>query len=159
VQDEYVEVFMLSREYAPCLPYESAYLPSPGAPGWTAIAVEQEYAAAALGLSPALQEAPDHAAVELEFMALLCDREARAWEADQSADAVQILKRQAAFLDEHLGRWFPRFAAAVTRGGESDFYAAVTETAQAFLSHDRDLARALVERFRSEIPSDANRSM
>jgi TorA maturation chaperone TorD len=144
LQEEYVQLFVLSPEYVPCLPCESAYLPSPVAPGWTAISLEQEYAGDGLGLSPALQEAPDHVAVELEFMALLCGREAEAWEAERPVKGVEILRRQAAFLDEHLGRWLPRFAAAVAGKGESELYTSVTQAACAFIAHDRDLAKRLV---------------
>lgn len=155
VQEEYVHVFIANPDYTPCLPYESAYLGSRGATtGWTAVELERKYAAAGLSLSPTLKEAPDHAAVELEFMSLLCDQEACAWEGRRLADGIEALKRQVAFLEQHLSRWFPAFARGITRRDSSEIYAAATRTAEAFISHDRDLLQALVKRFGSRGDSE-----
>lgn len=145
VQEEYIQVFMVKPEGSPCLPYESAYLEPKGATGW--IALEREYAAAGLSLSPSLGEPPDHVAVELEFLYFLCHQEALAWEERRLHDAVETLKWQASFLEQHLGRWFPAFARQVGGTDNSKIYTAVTVAAQTFISHDRDLLKALVERF------------
>ncbi len=149
VEEQYVHVFMVSPGYAPCLPYESAYVEAGGAPGWTVVEVEREYAAAGLSISPSLKEAPDHAAVELEFMSFLCSQEASAWEARHLDEGIEALKRQSAFLEGHLGRWFPVFVRRVAEKDSNKIYAAVTKAAEAFISHDRGLVEALVDRFES----------
>lgn len=150
VQEEYVHLFMVNRDSASCLPYESSYVASGGAAiGWTAVELERKYAAAGLSISSSLNEPPDHAAVELEFMSFLCDQEARAWEGRSLNDGVEALRRQATFLEQHLSRWFPAFAQRVISKNSSDIYAAVTRGAETFINHDRDLLQALVERLGS----------
>ncbi len=149
IQEEYVQIFMVNPDYAPCLPYESAYAEEGSNPGWTAVELEREYAAAGLALASSLREAPDHAAVELEFMAFLCNQEASAWEARHLDEGIDALKRQSAFLEGHLGRWFPVFARRVAEKDNSKIYATVTRAAEAFISHDRGLVEALVDRFES----------
>ncbi len=146
VQEQYVRVFMANPDYAPCLPYESVYVEVGGSPGWTAVEVERAYAAG-LALASSLREAPDHAAVELEFLAFLCKREASAWDARDLAEGMEALKRQATFLEEHLSRWFPVFARRIAEQHSSELYAAVTRAAQAFMTHDRDLVKVLVQGF------------
>lgn len=150
VEEQYVHVFMVSPGYAPCLPYESAYVEAGGAPGWTAVELEREYAAAGLALASSLREAPDHAAVELEFVSFLCKQEACAWEARQLETGIDALIRQSTFLEEHLSRWFPTFTRRVAEKDSGKIYAAVTKAAQGFITHDRDLLKALVEGFGPE---------
>ena len=53
-------------------------------------------------------------------MSLLCDREATAWERKRPNNGVDALKRQVAFLEGHLNRWFPALARAVTRRRSSE---------------------------------------
>lgn len=149
IQEQYVQIFMVNPDYAPCLPYESAYAEEGGDPGWTAVELERAYAAAGLSISPSLKEAPDHAAVELEFMSFLCSQEASAWEARHLDEGIEALKRQSAFLEGHLGRWFPVFVRRVAEKDSNKIYAAVTKAAEAFISHDRGLVEALVDRFES----------
>ncbi len=149
IEEQYVYVFIANPDYAPCLPYESAYAEARDAPVWTAVEVEREYAAAGLALASSLREAPDHAAVELEFVSFLCNQEASAWEARRLDEGIDALKRQSAFLEGHLGRWFPVFARRVAEKDSSKIYATVTRAAEAFISHDRGLVEALVDRFES----------
>lgn len=155
VEEQYVHVFIANPDYAPCLPCESAYVGSAAAPGWTAVQLEREYAAAGLSLAPSLKEAPDDAAVELEFMSFLCNREASAWEAKRPREAVETLKRQANFLEQHLGRWFPAFARLVAARDNGEIYAPLTRTAGVFISHDRGLVEALVDGFESRTDTHA----
>ena len=154
IQEQYVQIFMVNPEYAPCLPHESAYAEAKDAPGWTAVELEREYAAAGLALASSLREAPDHAAVELEFMSFLCSQEASAWEARHQDKGIVALKRQTAFLEKHLSRWFPMLSRRVAEKDDSEIYATVTRAAEAFISHDRGLVEALVDRFgsRAETP-------
>ena len=122
---------------------------SRGASGWTAVQLDRDYAAAGFSISSSLIEVPDHVAVELEFMSLLCDQEASAWERKRPNNAVDALKRQVAFLEGHLNRWFPALARAVTRRRSSEIYAAVTRAVQSLVARDNDLLKALGGRFES----------
>jgi TorA maturation chaperone TorD len=108
----------------------------------------REYADAGLDVSPSLNEPSDHAAVELEFMAFLCDTEARAWEEQAVEEGIQSLARQRLFLTEHLDQWFPAFARRILRVDRGRFYTVVAEAAQAFTHHDGDLLDLLLHQGR-----------
>ncbi len=64
--------------------------------------------------------------------------------------AVQALELQAAFLERHLNRWFPQWARQVATAGGEGIYSVVAETAQAFISHDQDLIKIHLEKFRGQ---------
>ncbi len=81
-------------------------------------------------------------------MAFLCGQEVDAWNSEAIEDSVLILERQAAFLDRHLTRWFPEWARQVATADGEGIYSVVSETARAFISHDRDLVGSLLDRFR-----------
>lgn len=60
-----------------------------------------------------VRERPDHIAVELEFMYLLCLKEAYA-DVHGLGEQVEIARHaQAAFLKDHLGTWIEAFAASL----------------------------------------------
>jgi anaerobic sulfite reductase subunit A len=112
--------------------------------GWLTARLQQMYAYAGLALEPSRNESPDHAAVELEFMAYLCGQEAAGWtEADRDA-AIRALKQQRSFLRHHLGRWFGDFARRVQASTDEPLYAAAGEAADAFIQHDRDLVEVII---------------
>jgi TorA maturation chaperone TorD len=143
----HVRHFMLTSEGIACPPYESAYLPRE-AVGWLMAELDRQYARAGFAVNPAFGESPDHAAVELEFMSVLCGDEARAWKRERFADGVERLDRQAGFLDQRLCRWFPELARRVASRDESGFYAIATDAARTFIAHDLELVTALLGRFR-----------
>ncbi len=91
---------------------------SRGASGRTALQLDRNYAVTGFSISYSLIEVPDHVAVELEFMSFLCDQEASAWERKRLNNGVDALKRQVAFLEGYLNRWFPALARAVTMNKE-----------------------------------------
>jgi len=134
LQPQFIRLFQVSLDSPVCHPYESFYLdPERHSIGWIALDLAQEYAAEGLALSPTFRDMPDHVAVEMEFMAFLCGREAMAWEQGETERARQILGRERAFLEAHLGRWLPRFAQWVMAADAGGFYATVLEAAEAFV--------------------------
>lgn len=144
VEEDYMRLFLVNPQ---ALPYESFYLdPQRRATGWILAQLEGEYAKRGLALSPSLQETPDHVAVELEFMAFLCDLEAQAWERRDLRESCQALKWQHGFLDQHLKCWFPAFARQVAAADHEGLYALAAEAANAFIQHDRDLTALLLGR-------------
>jgi len=145
MQAEYAGLFGLAGAGA-CPPYESHYLaPDPRRAPEAAAALEREYAAEGVSLNPSAGEAPDHIAVELEFMAFLCDREAGAWEWGVPEDGARALARQHLFLRQHLGRWAAHFSRTLGRAAPAGFYAAVGEAAAVFVHHDADVVALLVQ--------------
>ena len=145
LQTEHVRLFSTDPSGTPCFPYESCYV-APGGQerGWLTARLQHTYAFAGLRLAPSLNENPDHAAVELEFMAYLCGQEADAWEHAARDDGLRALKRERSFLRHHLGRWFGMFARQVQRRAAVPLYAMTAEAADAFIQHDHDLVNALL---------------
>jgi len=146
LEEEYVRVFMHNPDYPPCFPYESIYVDhGEQGVGWLIALVEREYATAGLALSPSFKDLPDHIAVELEFMAFLCAKEAEAWGGGSHEEGVRLLERQASFLGRHLALWVPRWARGVAVVGRGGIYPVVAEAVEAFISHDQELVGLLLE--------------
>ncbi len=97
----------------------------------------------AFGLELAQRERPDHIGVELEFMYVLTYKEGYALlhHGAEQARLCRIVQRK--FMEHHLGRWAPRFAVLLARGGASDHLGAAAALAQAFL--DRELTQLRVK--------------
>lgn len=74
------------------------------------------------GLTVALNEPPDHVAIELEYAYLMCFREAESRGEGMHGDADGCRDRLADFLRIHLARWIPAFAARVSSRAETGFY-------------------------------------
>jgi TorA maturation chaperone TorD len=145
----YTRLFLSNAGGTVCQASESGYLDPRGqAAGWIVAQLEHAYAAAGLRLASTAQELPDHAAVELEFMAFLCDQEAQAWEAAALAVGLQMLERQGAFLKQHLGRWFPTCARQLAGTEGAGIYAVIAEAAHTFIDHDQELATLLWQHMR-----------
>jgi putative dimethyl sulfoxide reductase chaperone len=79
----------------------------------------------------------EHAAVELEFCAYLCTREAAAWRSYQFLAARELRRTQRQFLDDHLGHWLPELAWRITRQAPTSFYACLAEICTTWLSIDQ----------------------
>jgi putative dimethyl sulfoxide reductase chaperone len=60
-----------------------------------------------------MRERPDHLAVELEFMHLLCIMEAKALSSGQLEEAHVCQDAQRSFLKDHLGSWIGLFSQAI----------------------------------------------
>ena len=94
--------------------------------------VTRHYAQAGLGLASNHHDLPDHVATELGFMAYLAMQEA---EADDSEKAVWV-KRERAFLQEHLGAWLPRFCRQVWETSRHPFYVTLAQLTSVFTGLD-----------------------
>jgi TorA maturation chaperone TorD len=114
-------------------PYESVYREGK-VMGDCTVAVRRHYTAERLASEDHFL--PDHIAVELEFMAHLARREAEALERDDENEALACLRRQEAFLREHLGRWLPSFCRKVLTSGAHPFYANLAERTWEHVAQD-----------------------
>ncbi len=81
----------------------------------------------------AVQERPDHIAVECEFMHLLCLKEA--WAAQQKRpDQMEICQDgERKFLGDHLGKWLPVFVRSLELHGDT-LFVQLARQFQAFLA-------------------------
>lgn len=78
------------------------------------------YRAFGFQIGGVIRERPDHLAVELEFMYLLCVKEAYA-RMDGSPEQVEIsVDAQRKFLQDHLGNWVKLVADVVTRSANEE---------------------------------------
>ncbi len=108
-------------------PYASFYLePDQRLMGEVSQAVAQTYAACGLAPGPGPREAPDHVAVEWEFMYFLT------YQYIDSGDERWIEQRQQ-FISTHLIRWMPSLARTIAQVHEHAFYDAVAEMLTAVL--------------------------
>jgi DMSO reductase family type II enzyme chaperone len=134
--NEYNRLFLI-RPKAP--PYETVYIDAEGQlRGLLTARLEEEYLNAGLGISPDLNELPDHISAELEFMSYLCMKEA---EAHQNTDDVETNRFQAlqvSFMGQHLARWFPKFAQRIKESEPGSIYQFLLPAAYGFLRYELD---------------------
>lgn len=144
VQAEHVRLFVINPSGVPCLPYESSHLGSHG-PGVGLVAplLLAVYERAGLRLTPGSSEGPDHVAMELDFMAHLCQQEAEAWDRRDAEVVRHAIGAERAFLRDHLARWFGSFARQVRNTASLPLYQKGAEAGDAFIVHDVDLVEAL----------------
>jgi len=80
----------------------------------------------------------DHLALQLEFIAFL----------SRHADSAEDWRQLARFLDEHLLRWVPDFAAKVARRSATPFYAGLAAVTAAWCERLRDVIAELLQEAR-----------
>ncbi len=134
---DYTRLFMGPyRLLAP--PYGSVYMEKNGmVMGDSTMDAKQRYREAGLNLT--LKEAPDHVAIELEFMHFLIFKEIEALAGDDMDRGIDLLQKQKAFLQIHLGAWVAEFARNVEDNAETDFYRNLAQATQRFVLDDLNL--------------------
>jgi len=80
---------------------------------------------------------PDHISVELEFMQQLTLREEQAWRDEDEDGALDCLKTEKKFIEEHLVRWVPAFCDKVIREAELPFYREMAALTKNFVEFER----------------------
>ncbi|MBP2641157.1 MAG: cytoplasmic chaperone TorD [Firmicutes bacterium] len=90
-------------------------------------------------LEDSFNEPEDHIAIELTFMAYLCQKTSEAIRRNDEAAANSCLLKQRQFLQDHLLSWVPNFCADVQRIAATDFYKAIAMITYGFLIMDRDM--------------------
>jgi len=143
---------LLVKAEAP--PYEGSYVPG--------FRLTQELAdiggfLGAFGLR-ARGERPDYLVTELEFMALLCLKEAVA-RGRGLADGVAVCRdAQVKFLRDHLGRWVPLFQEAVAQRAGLRSYAALALLLREVVSRDAAALGVVPEKI-VEVPHEDPESL
>lgn len=113
-------------------PYGSIYLEkNRRVMGDSTVAVQKIYRAA--GLSLEVPEAPDHIALELEFMHFLCTGEAGAAARDDQDEALALAATQSRFLFTYLAPWVTEFCAAIRKGTSYGFYTSLADCLEEFI--------------------------
>jgi DMSO reductase family type II enzyme chaperone len=97
----------------------------------------------------------DHLGAELEFMAVLCLKEAYAREQGWAEQAETCAQARRRFLAEHIGRWLPVFVMRVKDNARLPFFAALAELTEALVSHDCEAMDVVPERTGVFMPEPA----
>ena len=88
------------------------------------------------GLDTCLKEAPDHIAIELEFMYFLIFKEIEATKNNDLNNAYRYQEKQRAFLENHLGTWIPEFAGKVEANAQTEFYKNIARITEYCIDND-----------------------
>ena len=131
---DYTRLFMGPyRLLAP--PYGSIYLEkNRKVMGDSTMDAKQRYQEAGLNLT--LKEAPDHVAIELEFMYYLIYREIEAIINYNESNIDLYLKKQKDFLQNHLGKWVSKFTDNISANAETVFYQNVAHITASLVTED-----------------------
>ena len=118
-------------------PYGSVYLEGGRqVMGNSTVDVKNRYKEAGLDFSNQVMEAPDHIALELEFMYYLIFKETEAVEQGDPVSTTNYLEKQKAFLERHLGRWVAKFADNVEQYATTGFYQQLAQATKIFVQQD-----------------------
>lgn len=138
LHDEWASLFGV-EEGVTVSPYELTYMPGPLMTNVRKLAdIAGFYEAFDLEIVPERNDRRDHVCYLLEFLGRLSLREAylRIEGDDEGVAVVGDAYRQ--FIEEHLGRWYWRFAEEVSRHDDGGFYAALADLLAALLRGEID---------------------
>lgn len=134
---DYARVFLGAGQYesiASAYPYESVYTsPKRLMMQDARDQVVAIYRSKGLKKAEALDFPEDHIALELEFMAYLCQETQRALDQREWPLTADNFKEQADFLTHHLLNWAPAFCADIEKYAETKFYQAIAQVTRGFL--------------------------
>jgi len=91
----------------------------------------------------------DHVSIELEFLQLLSNEEAAAWEAGRPGMALDALRYQRDFLERHLGKWVFRFLERIEERARQRFYRQLSDLTAAFLREQIDDTAGKIEKIQA----------
>ena len=132
--------------YSPPPPYESVYAGSDQRPLMQAsVGVRQAYAEAGVGMPEEVRDQPDFIGFELDFMRHLTDQEAQAWADGNREEALKVLEKERAFLEEHIVRWVPRFCDVMGKEAWLGFYQGIAKMTKGFVLDEAQKVAELVE--------------
>jgi TorA maturation chaperone TorD len=116
-------------------PYGSVYLENTTrVMGDSTLDVKNKYAEE--GLQVHLKEAPDHIAIELEFMYFLISKEVEVTLNSDAESTAAYLDKQKDFLGTHLSVWVSDLASNITANAETVFYRNLARLTDSFVKED-----------------------
>jgi len=93
-------------------------------------------------------EADDHLGLELDFLFKLASRTKEEIDQKKFDPALDLLKEQSSFLEEHLLKWIPSFVEDVHEAAETSFYQGLAKILHGYLEQDRIVIDELAETIR-----------
>ena len=141
---EYVSV-LLSGDKKGVSPFESVYTSAERLLMQEARdQVLAAYRAEGLAKIAEFREPEDHIAIELEFMAHLCQQTIEMLEKGNVAGGLASLDHQKTFLEQHLLVWVPEFCQNLFRVSRSDFFRGLARLTQEHLDQERETIAEIV---------------
>ena len=122
-------------------PYGSFYLENNRIMGDSTVDVRKLYEEEELDI--VIKDAPDHIAMELEFMYYLVAKQTQATNKENLQDIQLCQQKQKAFLNFHLARWVPEFAENVQKNAQTKFYKKLAGLTDIFVRKDLDVFAVL----------------
>lgn len=124
---------------------ESVYRSASGLLSQSALfEVQQAYRETGVAKSDRYHEPDDHVAVELDYMARLCEMTQEAGRQER-AQALRLLTLQQAFLEAHLLQWIPLFSQHLIAAAPSGFYRAMAHLLKGYIGIDRRLIDSMTQ--------------
>lgn len=117
-------------------PYGSFYLEDGKLMGESTIDVRGWYEKE--GLDIVIKDAPDHIAMELEFMYYLITKQIQAANEENIQDIQLSQQKQKAFLSTHLSRWLPGLVKNIQEYAQTNFYRRLATLTDIFVRKDLD---------------------
>ena len=102
------------------------------------------YRSCGLDKQESWKEGEDHMALELEYMQILAQRTADALNDGDEPKAVNLVKSQKGFLEDHLGGWAPLLSEQMLRFAQTDFYKGLAYLMEGFVETDYELLKDLL---------------
>ena len=89
--------------------------------------------------------AEDYIGLELDFLRVLCEREATAWAEERKADALSFVELEVEFQREHLMKWIADFCAKTKELARLDLYPSISALTQEYVESDHKVATNLLD--------------
>jgi TorA maturation chaperone TorD len=125
-------------------PYGSVYLENNTIMGDSTIDVRNWYEKEELAV--VISDAPDHIAMELEFMYYLVTKQTQATNEENLQDIQLYQQKQKSFLCSHLDRWLSEFAENVRKNAQTKFYKKLAQLTEMFVEKDLNATALLCTR-------------
>jgi len=136
---EFTRLFRgVKKDYSPPPPYESVYCEESGRVfGELTMEVYHQYRSFGYNLTDELKnEPPDHLSFELDFMHLMCSKEAEAWQEDDERRALHLQEAEQEFCQKHLLTWVHRLRDRIREFDSLGFFLGVAELTLGWLTFD-----------------------
>lgn len=118
------------------------------------IAVRRAYEQYQLQPERFKREPDDHIALELDFMARLCELFAAAIRGKKYSEAKNILDSQIQFLENHLGKWVPDFCADIRDNAWSEFNKGMADILEGYINEETKYCDTLMTALKSKVASE-----
>jgi putative dimethyl sulfoxide reductase chaperone len=138
-------------------PYGSVYLDGQRSlMGPSTIDLERLLALAGLKKADALRDAPDHVRVELDAMHVVVERTVDAIAAQEFDRAQDLIRVQAALLQNHFSRWVTPFAKALRESAATEYHRQLADLLEAFVRQEfTEDVSAMIDEFHALRPVTA----